>query len=262
LIEHEFPLIARLSLYALGTVEGGRIRTPLDPVAQWLMRHRPALMPTGGAAPALSTIRARTLLLDRMLLDELYRARRAGERLCVWTIGGGFDARWHRMQDEFTDVVVEIREVEDPAILRYKDRWLRDSPFAGRWAQVRVRPKAPEGWTARPRTGARALIILEGPAGRLAPDALKRLLQRLRYETPDARVLLGLPGLPRREGDIWTAFQIRSLGFRVEEDINLGPRGRLMTPDGDELCPGMYPVRVLSLGGRPPGSPAPAARRS
>jgi hypothetical protein len=209
----------------------------------------------------LSTIRARTLVLDRMLLEELRQAGKTGERLCLWSIGGGFDARWHRMRDELADVVAEIREVEEPTLLRYKDRWLRDSPFAGGWAQVRMRPKATDGWTARPRSGARALIVLEGPAGRLAPDALKRVLQRIRYETPNARVLLGLPGLPRREGDIWTAFRIRSLGFQVEEDINLGPRGRLMTPDGDELCPGMYPVRVLRLGGRALGSPAPAARR-
>lgn len=254
MIEHEFPLIARLTLFALGTVEGGRIRSPLDPVAHWLMRHRPALVPSGGAAPALSTIRARSVLVDRLLVDEVHRANAHGDRLCLWTIGGGFDARWVRLEEELADVVVEIREVEDPTLLRYKDRWLRESPFAARWSQVRLRPKATDGWTARPRTGARTLVILEGPAGRLAPDALKRVLQRIRYETPDARVLLGLPGLPRREGDIWTAFRIRSLGFRVEEDINLGPRGRLMTPDGDELCPGMYPVRVLLLGGRAPGN--------
>lgn len=250
MIEHDFPLITRLTLFALGAVEGGRVRTPIDPVSSWLLHQRSALVPDTGALAALSTIRARTHVVDRMLLDELHRARALGEHLCVWTIGGGFDARWYRFASWFGEVITEAREVEEPGLLRFKDKVLKDSPFGIQWAQVRRRPKTMDGWLARPRTGCRPLVILEGLAGRMSPDPLRRLLQRLRYEVPDARLLLGLPGRPRSEGDQWSTFKIRHLGYQTIEDVNLGPRGRLLTPEGDEMCPGMYPVRVVRLAGK------------
>lgn len=261
MIEHEFPLIARLTLCALGAVEGGRIRRPLDPIAAWFLRNRPALLPEEGSPAALATIRARTTLVDRMLLDELIRARSRGDKVCLWTLGGAFDARWNRMAEDFEGVVVEAREVEDPLILKYKDRVLKKSPFGAAWEKVQRRPKPLEGWTVRPRSGARPLVILEGLAGRMSPSALRRLLQRLQYEVPDARLLLGLPGRPREDGDQWTSFRIRSLGYVVEEDTNVGPRGRLLTPAGEEMCPGMYPLRVLRLSGRRPGTPVPVPVR-
>jgi len=260
-IEHEFPLIARLTLCALGAVEGGRIRRPLDPVAAWFLRNRPALLPEEASLAALTTVRARTTLVDRLLESELARARKRGDSLCLWGIGGAFDGRWSRMAEAMRDVVVEIREVEDPLILEFKDRVLEKSPFAEAWHQVQTRPKSIEGWTVRPRSGARPLVVMEGLAGRMSPSALRRLLQRILYEVPAARVILGLPGRPRQDGDQWTSFRIRSLGFAVEEDTNLGPRGRLLTPDGAEMCPGMYPLRVLLLTGREPGTPPPGPVR-
>ncbi len=262
MIEHELPLIARLSLCALGAVEGGRIRRPLDPVAAWFVRNRPALVPDEVAQAALATIRARTVLLDRMLEEEISRARDRREKLCLWVVGGAFDARWARMADVFAGTVAELREVEDPLVLKFKDRVLQGSPYAEAWSAVQQRPKTLEGWTVRPRSGTRPLVLLEGLAGRMSPAALKRLLQRILYEVPDVRVLLGLPGRPREEGDHWSSFRLQSLGFVVEEDTNLGPRGRLLAPGGDELCPGMYPLRVLRLRGRRLGAhpPAPARR--
>jgi len=246
-IEHEFPLITRLTLSALGAVEGGRIRKPFDPVAAWFLRNHPALVPDEPAVAALATIRARTALFDRMLEDELSRARLASEKLCLWVIGGGFDARWARMEEAFAGVVEEIRDVDEPALLKFKDRVLARSPFANAWKAVQQRPKPLEGWTVRPRTGTRPLVLLEGLAGRMAPAALRRLLQRIQFEVPDARLLLGLPGRPRDDDDQWTSFRIRHLGFHVEEDTNIGPRGRLLSPSGGELCPGMYPLRILRM---------------
>lgn len=261
LLESDFPLITRLSVYALGAVDGGRIRKPRDPVAGWLLRHRPALIPEKASSAALTTIRARTALVDHLLLDEVHRARNAREKLSLWVIGGGFDARWHRLQEQIQDIVVEVREVEEPGILQYKEWILSKSPFSAEWGHVARLPKTPDGWSIRPRTGARALGILEGLAGRMTPDALHRLLQRIRFDAPGARLILGLPGYPREEDDQWNHFDLRHTGYDREADTNLAPRGRLLTPNKDELCPGMYPLRTVLLSPRKMGTSPPAPRR-
>lgn len=245
--DQRLPLIARLSLVALGTVEGGRVRNPVDPVAQWALDKHPELKPSGIAPDAYSTIRARTAIVDRMIRDEAHQARELGRRICLITVGPGLDARWQRVLPDLDDVIVGYREFDDDAILAFKHRLLESSPFARRWNQVVRRPFGFEQWDLHPTPGAYPLVVLEGVAGRLTPDALRNLLSTIRMTTPDARLILALPGYGASEPVRWSNGTLRSIGWDPEEDILLGPRHRLASIIGEGVCPGMYPQRIVRL---------------
>lgn len=245
----ELPLITRLTVVALGRTAGNRALRALDPVAEWMLERVPGLVPEGIAPAALSTIRARTEVVDRLLSEAVERARTEQAQLCLWSVGAGLDARWQRMRRHLGPVA-EIREVDTPEVLSFKEAVLARSPYAEPWSRVARRPSDVPGWTVRPRSHTRPLVVLEGPAGRLPPDALERLLRRIRFETPDATVILGLPGTAPRDGpDPWTRPRLAADGWRIREDVHLGPRGRLVSPRGEAICPGMYPLRVLELEG-------------
>src|SRR6478672_5744125 len=98
MLELRLPIITRWTVYALGAVEGQRVRRPRDPVAAWLLRRHPKLLPTFAAPSILSMIRARASIVDRMIEDEAYRVRRRAGKLTFWGFGGGFDARWYRLR--------------------------------------------------------------------------------------------------------------------------------------------------------------------
>jgi len=245
--EPPLPLIVRLTLYALGAVEGRRIRRPIDPVAAWLVRNYPALVQGDTAPAAYTTIRARCQILDHLLQEEVHRARTAGELLEIWTFGGGFDARWYRMLPHLGETVVAYHEVETEPIARYKARLLDASPYAALWSDV-DRPSAEEAvWNVgRPHPTARPVFVLEGLAGRLEPDQLEALLKRLHGSAPRARVLMGLPGHARGQGG-WPRARLDRTGWQLDVDIRLAPRGRLMSQNGGELCAGMHGLRAVRL---------------
>jgi O-methyltransferase involved in polyketide biosynthesis len=115
-------------------------------------------------APAvLATLRARATLVDRMLDAELDDARDAGEMISLWTFGGGFDARWHRLAATLRDAVVEQVEVELPEVIAAKDALLARSPFAKAWASIRRRALPAEQWrvpAGEAGPGVRRLLLL------------------------------------------------------------------------------------------------------
>lgn len=251
MIEQRLPVIARWMLFALGTVEGKRIHRPVDPVAAWLLKHHPNLLPSIPQSALLTTIRARTELVDRLMHDEFDRARTTGERLVTWSLGGGFDARWARFLGAHHDVVAEHREVESPTLLDLKHRLLQESPFVDAWARVVRRALPEERWTVEPRAGTRPLVLFETGAGRLDDEKLRHALYTLRNDAPDARVIVGLPAITDKEKR-WTPRQIATIGWRIVDDLHLANRGRLMSPHGGELCPGMYAFRLVRLVAREP----------
>ena len=241
------PLITRLSLTALGTIEGGRVREPVDAVAQWTLKEHPDLRPRGIAPDAYSTIRARTALVDRMIAEEAHMARKLGRRICLVAVGPGLDARWRRVVPRDSDVITSYREFEDTSVLSFKERLLNDSPYEHEWSGVERTAFAFNSWDLQPTPGAFPLVVMEGVAGRLTPDALRGLLRTMRMMTPDARLILALPGYGASEPVRWSNGTLRSIGWDPEEDILLGPRHRLSSITGDGVCPGMYPQRVLRL---------------
>lgn len=245
--EPRLPLIARLSLVALGTIEGGRVTEPVDSVAQWTLAERPDLKPSGVAPDAYSTIRARTAIVDRMIAEEVHHARELGRRVCLITVGPGLDARWNRILPKHSDVINSYREFDTSAIIALKDSLMLSSPYAGAYSSVVRRPFDFEDWDILPTPGAFPLVVLEGLAGRLTPDALRALLNRIRMTTPDARLIMALPGYGASDPIRWSSGTLRSLGWDPEEDILLGPRHRLASIAGDGVCPGMYPQRILRL---------------
>lgn len=238
-------------LFALGTVEGRRIHRPLDPVAAWLLKTHPSLLPTIPQSALLTTIRSRTDVVDRLMLDEFMRARQLGERLVTWSFGGGFDARWYRFLPAHVDVVAEHREVESPSILDLKTRLLHDSPYVDAWAQVQRRGLPESRWTVEPRDGTRPLVLFEAGAGRLEDDALRGALRAIRHDAPESRIILGLPAVAGQESR-WSHRTLATIGWRLIDDIHMSTRGRLMAPHGGEMCPGMYAYRVVRLVAREP----------
>lgn len=244
--EARLPLIARLTLYALGAVEGRRIRRPMDPVAAWLIRTHPALLHSESAPAAFTTIRARTSVIDSLLSEDLGRAKDAGETVNLVTIGGSFDARWYRLLPLMGHILDGHYEIETPGLLSYKNQLLNDSPYSGLWTQVIQSAQPEQTWSIPQEAGSSPIIIMEGLAGRLEPAALRQLLAGVAESAPGARVLIGLPGYSGNPG-AWSDRRLSALGWRVDADVRLSPRGRLVSQAGKEICAGMHGLRVLRL---------------
>src|SRR6187551_18007 len=135
-MEHRLPIVTRWTLYALGAVEGQRVRKPRDPVAAWLLRRHPKLLPTFAAPSILAMIRARASIVDRMIEEEAHRVRNLGGLLTYWGFGGGFDARWYRLRPTLEQVITTHNEVEEPDVMDFKNHALADSTFSTAWQRI------------------------------------------------------------------------------------------------------------------------------
>ncbi|MEQ1566401.1 MAG: hypothetical protein ABMA64_12240 [Myxococcota bacterium] len=262
--------MTRWTLYALGSVEGQRVRRARDPVAAWLLRRHPSLQPEFAAPSILAMLRARAGVVDRMLEEEARRAQVLGQRVDYWGFGGGFDARWHRLSPWLGPVTHQHCEVDEPEVLESKDALLSRSNFSGGWQRVQRVAEREERWTVQDTTGDVPLVVLEGVAARLGVESVKRMLGRVRRDAPNARVVVDLPGILQptdavgpplaatASGTRWidpdttsAAALERSalirLGWRIEEDVWLAGRPELRAPSGMAVCPGVEPLRVLKL---------------
>ena len=132
----QIPIAARWTLYALGAVDGQRVRRPRDPVAAWLLRRQPGLLPPTAIPSVLTMIRARTSIVDRMIEEEIARARCLGTKIAYWSFTPGFDARWYRILALVGDAIGVLREVEDPDLLALKTALLEESTFARQWTRI------------------------------------------------------------------------------------------------------------------------------
>ncbi|MEZ4321291.1 MAG: class I SAM-dependent methyltransferase [Myxococcota bacterium] len=271
---HETPIVSRWTLFALGTVEGERIRRPADPVAAWLLQRAPTLMPPQAVGSVLTMIRARAAIIDRMIEEEVQASVRLEEGLDFWSVGGGFDARWYRIKTLMSDAVRKHFEIEDPGVLEVKSGLLSESSFKATWNTIERRPVAPSEWTVRTR-GHGNLVVLEGASTRLSPPQLRDLLKRIRSDAPNARVILDAPSfvsmlhsnaeLPRGAAGAelesadeldnpfrWSRRFLKRLGWEVREDVWLTSRPMLDAP-GPSVpnLPGMEAFRVLRMRATP-----------
>jgi O-methyltransferase involved in polyketide biosynthesis len=274
MLEHRLPMVTRWTVYALGAVEGQRVRRPRDPVAAWLLRRHPKLLPTFAAPSILSMIRARASIVDRMIEDEAHRVRRRGTHLTFWGFGGGLDARWYRLRPILDEITKVHAEVEEPEVMEFKDAALTGSSFAQAWKRIERVPVSEDRWTVHDSASQETLVVVEGVAARLGIDSLKRLLGRIRRDAPNARVIVDLPGILQAQGAAnsvgapigsgrtrWGspvasgAAAIRStdlerLGWRVDDDVWLAARPELRAPSGMAICVGMEALRVMKLAAR------------
>ncbi len=273
------PLATRWTLYALGAVDGQRVRRPRDPVAAWLLRRQPGLLPPTAHPALLTMIRARASIIDQMIEEEVTRARQLGIEVAYWGFGGGFDARWYRLLALMGDVIRSHREVEEPPILEVKGRLLAESTFSRAWGRVERRPLVPLEWSVAAEVGRTPLVVLEGVASRIPMARLQGLLRAIRDTCPGARVILDVPGFFQdqpedaspvgaasraRWGSIYDsrAFslkiaELRRMGYRVLEEVCLSARPDLRGPSGSVVCSGMDALRVLRLAAE--GEPDPVA---
>lgn len=270
MLELRLPIITRWTVYALGSVEGQRVRRPRDPVAAWLLRRHPKLLPTFAAPSILSMLRARASIVDRMIEDEASRVRRHGGALTFFSFGGGLDARWYRLKPILEPVLRLHAEVEEPDVIEFKNQALEGSSFASAWSRIERVP-VPEGrWTVHDGAGADVLVVAEGVASRHGIDSLKRLLGRIRQDAPNAKVILDVPGIlanqppasqPGTGRTRWaspastgaaalSSAEIARLGWRAEDDVWLSARPELRAPSGMAICVGMEALRVVKLAPR------------
>lgn len=270
MLPHETPIVSRWTLFALGTVEGERIRRPKDPVAAWLLQRAPDLMPPQAVGSVLTMIRARTAIIDRMIEEEVQESVRLEEGLDFWSVGGGFDARWYRIKTLMSDAVRKHFEIEDPGLLEVKSGLLSESSFKATWKTIERWGVPPAEWTVRTR-GHGNLVVLEGASTRLRPRQLRDLLKRIRSDAPNARVILDAPSfvsmlhsdaeLPRGASGAelesadeldnpfrWSRNFLKKLGWEVREDQWLTSRPMLDSPGpGMVNLPGMEAFRVMRL---------------
>jgi O-methyltransferase involved in polyketide biosynthesis len=267
---HETPIVSRWTLFALGTVEGERIRRPRDPVAAWMLQRAPELAPPQAVGSVLTMIRARASIIDRMIEEEVQDSVKLDEGLDFWSVGGGFDARWYRIKTLMTDAVRKHFEVETSGVLEVKSNLLNESSFRATWKKIETRPLDEDAWTVRTR-GHGNLVVLEGASTRLTPAHLRDLLRRIRNDAPNARVILDAPSfvsmlhsdaeLPRGASGAelesadeldnpfrWSRRFLKKLGWEVREDIWLTARPMLdAAAPGMTNLPGMEAFRVLRL---------------
>lgn len=267
---HDTPVVSRWTLFALGTVEGDKVRRPKDPVAAWLLKNAPGLMPPQAVGSVLTMIRARTAIIDRMIEEEVRASVKTHEGLDFWSVGCGFDARWYRIKTLMCDAVRKHFEIDVPSVLSVKHGLLERSSYRQSWKDIEARPMAERDWTVRTR-GHGNLVCLEGASTRLAPGELRDLLRRIRADAPNARVILDIPSfvsmlhseaeLPRDASGAeldgtseldnpfrWRHKYFRTLGWEVREDLWLTGRPTVdpLIPGMGEL-PGMEGFRVLRL---------------
>jgi hypothetical protein len=270
-MEHRLPIAVRWTLYALGAVEGQRVRRPRDPVAAWILRRHPKLHPTFAAPTILAMLRARADRLDDLVIAEARRAEAAGRPLTMTTVGGGFDARWFRLRAELGQGVARHVEIEDPEVLGFKDRLLTTSTFAGFWQDVERAPMGEADWAPVVGGGGRdELYLLEGVAVRLGVEGIRAMLERLRERAPHATVIVDLPGIVQPQTlsgratavvagrSRWTSAtvtgaaclrtkELQRMGYRVIDDEWHAARPELRAPSGLFACAGVEALRVLRL---------------
>ena len=262
--------MSRWTLFALGTIEGEKVRRPKDPVAAWLLKNAPGLMPPEAVGSVLSMIRARTSVIDRMIEEEVHTSVKAGDGLDFWSVGCGFDARWYRIKTLMSDAVRKHFEIDVPGLLEVKSELLERSSYRQSWREIEVWPLVETEWTVRTR-GHANLVCMEGASTRLAPADLRDLLRRIRKDAPNARVILDIPSfvsmlhsrtaLPRAASgaELGTAAELdnpyrwrhkyfRTLGWDVREDLWLTGRPTVdpLIPGLGEV-PGMEGIRILRL---------------
>lgn len=268
-MDARLPMVTRWTVYALGAVLGPHVRRAHDPVAAWLLRHHPEIHPTSSVSSMLAMIRARAGIVDRVIADEALRVERKGRSLDYWCFGAGLDARWHRMREQLPSLARgRYAEVEDGAVLTFKDAALAGSSYARAWRNVEMSELPDHRWTVPDVTAPDTLVVMEGVASRIGVEATRRLLGRVRKDAPTARVVVDLPGILQTEegttyvtstvGPRWGAAEatsaaalgraeIRGLGYRIAEETWLSARPELRAPSGMALCAGMDALRVLLL---------------
>jgi len=243
------------------------VRRPRDPVAAWLLRRHPKLLPTFAAPSILSMIRARTTIVDQLIGMELDRVE-VGQ-LTYWSLGSGFDARWYRLKSLLQGRLRAHHEVDEPDVIAFKDRVLSASSFAGHWGTVHREGVGEAQWTVPPHDGA-LLVNLEGVSVRLGVPGTKALLKRLRRDAPTATVILDLPGILQPQVATGRAAAVTSarsrwmsagatgavsittrtlghLGWQVVDDVFSSARPELRAPSGMPICSGVEALRVVRL---------------
>ena len=257
------PIASRWSLLALGSAQVGKapFRAVNDPVAAWLLKRAPQLRPQESVPTVMTMIRCRTRVLDRMIREELEEARQDGLRVELWSIGGGFDGRWSRLESTTRDVVDRVVELDIPDVARTKAELISESRFAAQYSSVEVQARPSEEWSVD-ATQRRVIVVLDGVSTRLRPEQLQALLCRVRRDAPDARVVIDLPSFlkvihPTDRVEVqdedpyqWPRRVFHELGWEVTEDQWLKNRPTLQSARGRGLTPGMEAVRVVRLRGR------------
>ncbi len=251
--EQRLPIACRWSLRALGSVEPGSSPSPRDPVSAWLLKQRPALAPQFAAPSILTMVRVRSVWFDERIAEFL-----SGPGTVV-TVGSGLDSRWSRLPHAAERFV----EVEEPSLIEFKSSLFEGSMFSEVWKRVRSISAAEADWPGAPVDGP-VIVALEGVSTRLGGRGLRVLLGRLRRSYPDAALLVDVPGFLTSTtgssvgGAQWEPFgsqgaahlshaEIRALGLEIHEDQTLVGRPDLRLAFNGTRCPGMEPLRLLSL---------------
>jgi len=267
--ETHIPTASQWAIYAMGVVEGNRVRRARDPVASWLLRRFPDLGSQYGVPSVLSMIRERAAVVDRMLIEELNRAERLGTVVDYYRMGGGLDGRFYRLFQHETSRIHRITELEEPQVLTAKSDMLAHSSFQEAWSEVEQRPMSPMKWTLQTSTGV-PVVNLEGAATRIGLRLLVQVLGAIRRDCPKARVIIDLPNFLNRTGSgalapptgpprlRWENLDrtgagrievghLRQMGWTIDEDLWLVSRPELRAANGVAICPGIEGLRVLRL---------------
>ena len=129
----------------------------------------------------------------------------------------------------------------------FKNDRLQASSWRREWAGVDKYSQRMERWSPKP-TDDPVVCVLEGLWERARAGEIRSLLERIHDVTPQARVILDLPGAEVvAEGPWWSDATFRSWGLAVEGDVRGQRRRALISPRQVLIANGVEAFRIVML---------------
>ena len=178
-------------LTAWSHTECGRHWDLERPVSDWLIsRLGPPPFAAEINAFTRQGIAARAAWIDARIAAFLAAKRQADVE--VWSLGAGFDSRWHTLLSGDYPQISHYREFDFDAVLDAKTALLAESPWADLWAKVE--PHAGDLVAglpdSLPATNRQVLVVIEGLIDYLDQGEKRALLRALRQRVPRGSLLL------------------------------------------------------------------------
>lgn len=199
-------------------------------------------------------IAQRAAAVDRMLDARLSEWEANGDTYEVWSLGAGFDSRWHSLSGR--PGLRRYLEFDLPELLARKRALLDTSPYAQEYAQVIAMPGEVQETVAgaAPEEGNRLMVVIEGMIDYLDAEEKQRLLADLAAKPGGCEIIV----------DVQNAYLTRHNNRRAERATGTAAVRFALAPSDPErfytattsfqlhaaeaLFPGLFRARFPRLG--------------
>jgi O-methyltransferase involved in polyketide biosynthesis len=163
------------------------------PVSSWLI-ERLGAPPFAGELSFFTRhgISARAKWFDDQIVAALAGFAASNEKVEIWTLGAGFDSRWHWILQCYGAAISRYREFDFGDLLETKNEVLSLSPWRERWSEVErhAGDLMADAKTILPRVDGPVIVVVEGLLDYFDRDRKLALLDALRGRAPRSTILL------------------------------------------------------------------------